>query len=309
MNSDPVCALCRILTWCSRKQITLKRLLKATHSSPAECGSRQAIQTRPDQTEWSLLPEVFQAICKRWHQPQIDLFATRFNKKLAKFVSPVPDPLAWAIDVLSLSWEDLDPYAFPPAAFLGKVMEKLQDYPCQRVILIAPGWPNMPWFWDLVAMSSHIPPTLPNLLTQPFNQTPQRNLSNLNLYAWLLEPQQSRRQGFSEAVATQIEAPHRGSTGSVYEAKWAIFTKLCLSNRVDFRAPPIKSVADFLMYLFQDRKLRPSTIDGIADELGNSPINVSKDENLACLLDSFHRDRPKGWRGIPPGTSPWCCTS
>ena len=44
------------------------------------------------QTEWLLLPEVFQAICKRWHQPQIDLFATRFNKKLAKFVSPVPDP-------------------------------------------------------------------------------------------------------------------------------------------------------------------------------------------------------------------------
>ena len=35
------------------------------------------------QTEWSLLPEVF--------QPQIDLFATRFNK-LAQFVSPVHTP-------------------------------------------------------------------------------------------------------------------------------------------------------------------------------------------------------------------------
>ena len=56
------------------------------------------------------------------------------------------------------------------------------------------------------------------------------------------------------------------------------------------------------MYLFQDRKLQPSTIDGyrsaIADKLGNSPINISKDENLTCLLDSFHRDRPKGQRGI-----------
>ena len=42
---------------------------------------------------------------------------------------------------------------------------------------------------------NHIPlylPNLPNLLTQPFNQTPHRNLSNLNLHAWLLEPQQSR---------------------------------------------------------------------------------------------------------------------
>ena len=53
------------------------------------------------------------------------------------------------------------------------------------------------------------------------------------------------------------------------------------------RAPPIKSVADFLRYLFQD-----STIDGyrsaIADSLENLPINVSKDENLTRLLDNFH---------------------
>ena len=52
-----------------------------------------------------------------------------------------------------------------------------------------------------------------------------------------------------------------------------------------------------------ERKLQPSTIDGyrsaIADKLGNSTINVSKDDNLTCLLDSSHRDRPKGRRGIP----------
>ena len=46
-----------------------------------------------------------------------------------------------------------------------------------------------------------------------------------------------------------------------------------------------------------------SAIDGyrlvIADKLGNSPIDVSKDENLTRLLDSFHRHRPKGRRGIP----------
>ena len=69
------------------------------------------------------------------------------------------------------------------------------------------------------------------------------------------------------------------------------------------RGTPCKLVADFLMYLFQDRKLQPSTIDGyrsdIADRLGDSPINISKDENLTRLLDSFHWDRPKGRKGIP----------
>ena len=112
-----------------------------------------------------------------------------------------------------------------------------------------------------------------------------------------------KEQGFSEAVAARIEAPQRGSTRSVYEAKWTIFTKWCICNQVDFRAPPIKSIADFLLHLFQDKKLQPSTIDSyrwaIADKLGNSSVNVSKDENLTRLLDSFHRDGPKGRRGIP----------
>ena len=112
-----------------------------------------------------------------------------------------------------------------------------------------------------------------------------------------------KEQGFSEAVAARIEAPQRRSTRSVYEAKWAIFTKWCLTNQVDFRAPPVKSVADFLMYLFEDKKLQPSTIDGyrsaIADKLGTTAINISKDDNLTRLLESFHRDRPKGRRGIP----------
>ena len=169
-----------------------------THSRPFECYSRQAIQTGSDHPDGVVPPSrsVFR-ICSKWHQPQIDLFATRFNHKLPQFVSPVPDPLAVAVDALTLPWEDLDTYAFPPTAILGKVVEKLLDSRYQRFILIAPGWPNMPWFWDLVAMSSQIPlslPNLPNLLTQPFNQIPHRNLTNLNLHAWLLEPQQSKNR-------------------------------------------------------------------------------------------------------------------
>ena len=117
-----------------------------THPRTSKCDSGQAIQAGSDHPEWSLLPEVFQKICSKWHQPQIDLFDTRFNHKLPQFVSPVPDPLAVAVDALTLPWEDLYAYAFPPTAILGKVVEKLLDSPCQRLILIAPGWPNMSWF-------------------------------------------------------------------------------------------------------------------------------------------------------------------
>ena len=71
-----------------------------------------------------------------------------------------------------------------------------------------------------------------------------------------------------------------------------LFYQVMYHSSGGLRAPPVKSVVDFLRYLLQDRKLQPSTIDGyrsaIADSLGNLPINVSKDENLTRLLDSFH---------------------
>ena len=102
MRSGPLCALLwRILTWCARNQVTLKaRHIPGRLSVVADKLSRLDQTT---QTEWSLL-QVFQAICNRWHRPQIDLFATRFNNKLPLFVSPVPDPLATAVDALSLPW-------------------------------------------------------------------------------------------------------------------------------------------------------------------------------------------------------------
>ena len=72
MRSGPLCALLwRILTWCARKQVTLKaRHIPGQLNMVADKLSRlgQTIQT-----EWSLLPEVFQLICSRWHKPQIYL--------------------------------------------------------------------------------------------------------------------------------------------------------------------------------------------------------------------------------------------
>ena len=173
MKSGPLCALLwRILTWCTRRQLTLT----ARHIP----GQLNVIADKLSRVGQTIQSDLFTQTCSRPYVPG-------GTNKLPQFVSSVPDPQAWAVDALSLSWEDLDLYAFPPVAILGKVVEKLQDYLCNRIILIAPGWSNMPWFWDLVAMSSQIPlclPSLPNLVTQPFNQILHRNLSNLNR-SWL----------------------------------------------------------------------------------------------------------------------------
>ena len=112
-----------------------------------------------------------------------------------------------------------------------------------------------------------------------------------------------QERGFSDEVAARIEAPQRLSTRAVYKSKWAIFVKWCESHEVDFRSPSVNQIADFLLHLFKQRKLQPSTIEGyrtaIANLVGNDKLNISKDENLTHLSDSFHRDKPKGRRGVP----------
>ena len=197
MRSGSLCALLwRLLCWCNLRQVVLKaRHIPGRLNVIADKLSRQG---QVIQTEWSLHQEVFDLLVQTWHRPQVDMFATKYNCKLAHYVSPVPDPSAWAVDALTVSWENLDMYVFPPVSLLGKVVSKLLDHLYKRVILIAPGWPNMPWFWDLVELSSQIPlclPSHPDLVTQPFNKARHRNLTNLNLHAWLLEPRLSRSKG------------------------------------------------------------------------------------------------------------------
>ena len=145
MTLGSLCALLwRLLSWCHPRGIVLReRHIPGRLNVIAYKLSRhkQVIQT-----ESSLSQQVFNLLCSRWVQPQVDLFATQFNHKLPKFVSPVPDQTAWAVDALSLPWENLDVYAFPPVTLLNKVVSKVIDQGCQRMVLIAPEWPNMAWF-------------------------------------------------------------------------------------------------------------------------------------------------------------------
>ena len=59
--------------------------------------------SRPNQpvpTEWSLNPEIVKRIFGLWGTPEIDMFATVSNTHLPRFMSPVPEPRALAVDAL-----------------------------------------------------------------------------------------------------------------------------------------------------------------------------------------------------------------
>ena len=73
---------------------------------------------RPRKTEWSLDQSVANSIFQMLNFPNVHLFVTRFNHKLPLCVSPVPDNQALGIDALSMNWNFLHAYAFPPTILL-----------------------------------------------------------------------------------------------------------------------------------------------------------------------------------------------
>jgi hypothetical protein len=87
-----------VLILCSQFQIRLVvRHIRGRLNILADSLSRSLA---PVNTEWELHQAVFQSIVLHWGNPNIDLFATSLNLKVTTFVSPVPDPRAYAVDAM-----------------------------------------------------------------------------------------------------------------------------------------------------------------------------------------------------------------
>ena len=84
-----------------------------------------------DRTEWSLDPSIFKLITKKLGQPEIDLFASYSNAKVACYYSWKPDPGDSHVDAFTVRWSGLMPYCFPPPTqpYYSKVMKMLVSLP------------------------------------------------------------------------------------------------------------------------------------------------------------------------------------
>ena len=120
------------------------------------------------------------------------------------------------------------------------------------IIVIAPGWTGMPWFWDLVQLSTEIPLQLPvstTLLKQSQQLCVSQQSTTSQPPCLVSRSGQLQDQGFSVEVAERIASPQRSSITTIYKSKWALFEKWCTENSVDFSTPSVKQVSDFFMYL------------------------------------------------------------
>jgi hypothetical protein len=77
-------------------------------------------------TEWMLNSSSLKKALKTLQfQPEIDLFASRLNKKFEKYCAFHPDPDSIVIDGFSISWSNLKFYSFPPFSCILKALQKI----------------------------------------------------------------------------------------------------------------------------------------------------------------------------------------
>ena len=155
----------------------------------ADLASREGQVIR---TEWQLHQSTFKWLCQNsiWGHPKLDMFANSRNKQLPMYMSPCPDPRAFAIDALVAQWPKLTLYAFPPTVTLQKLVTRLKQETSFRILLIAPWDVNATWFHSLREFASLAPlplPVHPQMLQQPHWKCAHSNPSLLNLHLWHLE--------------------------------------------------------------------------------------------------------------------------
>ena len=109
-----------ILHWCLEHDIVFRvRHIPGRFNVLADHLSRL---DRPLKTEWALDQSVANSIFQMLNYPNVDLFVAQFNHKLPLYVSPVPDNHALVIDTLSMNWNCLHAYAFPPTILIPSVL-------------------------------------------------------------------------------------------------------------------------------------------------------------------------------------------
>ena len=190
-KSWEMCAqACTLWLWCLDRQITLRAIyIPGLLNVPADALSRgmyfsKRVVYSVDQREWALAQEVATSVFLMLGEPQVDLFATADNTKLPMFCSLTRGQGEKVVDAMSIPWTRLHSFAFPPTVLLPRVISKIIREKAM-VLLIAPAWPDRPWFSTLLHLLVEPPVRLPvrqDLLSQ--NGQYHSNPEFLKLTAW-----------------------------------------------------------------------------------------------------------------------------
>ncbi len=106
------------------------------------------------------------------------------------------------------------------------------------------------------------------------------------------------QKGFSEKVANSIASDIRNSSSIIYDNKWKCFTKWLRKKGIkDPLQTNITNIAEFLNYLFEDKGLEVSTINGYKAAISKvlqlvTKLDISNNPYIKALISNFANERP-----------------
>ena len=193
----------RLWRWCIEKNVNIMAVhIAGTDNVMADSLSREFNTS----VEWSLNRKVFDKMCIALGQPDIDLFASRLNHKLDRYVSWKPDPDSLACNAFSIEWTGLYGYAFPPFNMIGRVLWKI-EHSATAILLVCPYWPSQPWFPHLCSLLIARPvllPSSPSLLRCPIQEIAHPMLPRLKLIACLLSRSNFHRLAYRKRLSASL---------------------------------------------------------------------------------------------------------
>ena len=177
----------QIWTIAIQNQISLQvKHIRGIHNLESDQLSRL-----PQKYEWTLHPDIFNYIDKKFGKHTIDRFASLNTFQVEKYNSRFLDPLSSGFNALEQNdWHQHNNYVNPPFRLLPDILRLIIRQKAKATV-IAPWWPAMTWFKTLEKLSTTHPIKLPqpSLICFPVQNTtpePCRN-TKWRLYAWRID--------------------------------------------------------------------------------------------------------------------------
>ena len=112
------------------------------------------------------------------------------------------------------------------------------------------------------------------------------------------------KAGFSKESAKRVCAAKRSSTQSLYNSRWNTWMDWCLEREMDPIDPSVTTMADFLIFLFEEKKLLPASIKGYRSAIAStlkhlSSVDFSCHPVLSDIIRSMELEKPVISRVVP----------
>ncbi|XP_058025462.1 uncharacterized protein LOC131191375 [Ahaetulla prasina] len=233
--------------------------LKADHISGvtnimADSLSRNTI----DQSEWALVPSLFNDLSARFGLPQVDLFSSTYNHQLPQYFTRFPSRGVEAVDALRSPWPQGLLYAFPPLPdsqgnpqVTGAEIRADTCRPLlaqETVVRRSPGTVGSGSMEDTRLQSGASPGS--HSTSRSTMALPNR----LEVERIILKKAQ-----VPTSIIPTIQAARRDSTSRIYQATWRAFVTWCEARSRSATSASVVHVLEFLHDGFK-AGLSPNTL-------------------------------------------------